>query len=459
MKKFKKIYSKNYILDNFKLADVNLKYFNWFKNKEIKKNIINSNFNNVNDLKKFILKNYLNKKDNFFIKIQTLNKHHIGNIRIHNINLKKSSAFLGILIGDKKFWNKGVAQEVIHQISKYLFKDFRIEKIFLGVDNKNKNAVGAYLKTGFVFVNKKKNLMVRDYFLSKLCIGSAQFGSHYGIANKTGIVKMNDIRKIKRLALSKGVRMIDTAKSYFDGEKRLAKVGIDEFITLSKLPVTKPDKNREKWVIKSIKKSLKALKLKSFYAVFVHNTNYLYDKNGYKIYRGLVEAQKKGLVRKIGASTYTISEIKTIISKYKKFDIIMLPFNVFDQRPIQTKILEKLEKLKIEIHSRSTFLQGLLMMDYDNLPTRFNRWIEKFKNFDKLSKKLKLKKYQICLRYVLSNPYIDKVVVGTNNFKQFKELVSTRGVLYPNISNLNSSKEINLINPSKWPNIRKGIKE
>ena len=70
-----------------------------------------------------------------------------------------------------------------------------------------------------------------------------------------------------------------------------------------------------------------------------------------------------------------------------------------------------------------------------------------------------LKKYQICLRYVLSNPYLDKVVVGTNNFKQFKELVSTRGVLYPNISNLNSSKEINLINPSKWPNIRKGIKE
>ena len=137
----------------------------------------------------------------------------------------------------------------------------------------------------------------------------------------------------------------------------------------------------------------------------------------------------------------------------------MLPFNIFDQRPIQTKILEKLDRLKIEIHSRSTFLQGLLMMNYDNLPTRFNRWIKKFENFDKLSKKLRLKKYQICLRYVLSNPYIDKVVVGTNNFNQFKELVSTRGVLYPNINNLNSSKEINLINPSKWPNIRKGIKE
>ena len=85
------------------MADVNLKYFNWFKNKEIKKNIINSNFNNVNDLKKFILKNYLNKKDNFFIKIQTLNKHHIGNIRIHNINLKNLQHFLAFLLGIKNF--------------------------------------------------------------------------------------------------------------------------------------------------------------------------------------------------------------------------------------------------------------------------------------------------------------------------------------------------------------------
>ena len=48
-------------------------------------------------------------------------------------------------------------------------------------------------------------------------------------------------------------------------------------------------------------------------------------------------SSKKRTSRKIGASTYTISEIKTIISKYKKFDVIMLPFNVFDQRPIKQK--------------------------------------------------------------------------------------------------------------------------
>ena len=201
------------------------------------------------------------------------------------------------------------------------------------------------------------------------------------------------------------------------------------------------------------------LKLKSFYAVFVHNTNYLYDKKGHEIYKGLVEAQKKGLVKKIGASTYTIEEIKTIISKYKKMDIIMLPFNVFDQRPIKTKILEKLEKLNIEIYSRSVFLQGLLLMKHNKIPKPFIKWMKKFKNLDLLSRKLNLKKYEICLRYVLSNSYIDKVVVGSDNFNQLKQLANTKGILKLNVNNLNASTEINLINPSKWQNIKRGIKE
>ncbi len=456
--KFKNLKTKNYLLHSFKISDVKTNYLIWLKDKQINKYLTNSNFKNIKELKKYVGDNFF-KKNSLFLKISDKNYKHIGNLRIHDVNKTKSSAFLGIMIGDKNQWNKGAAQEVIHSISKYLFRKYKITKIFLGVDRENKRAINAYLKSGFVFNKRNSQTMVRDYFISKLCIGTAQFGSHYGIANKTGIVKMNDIKKIKNYTLSKGIRTIDTAVSYFDGEKRLAKVGIGEYTTISKLPVTEPGKNRKKWVIESIKKSLKILKLKSFYAVFVHNTNYLYDKKGHEIYKGLVEAQKKGLVKKIGASTYTIEEIKTIISKYKKMDIIMLPFNVFDQRPIKTKILEKLEKLNIEIYSRSVFLQGLLLMKHNKIPKPFIKWMKKFKNLDLLSRKLNLKKYEICLRYVLSNSFIDKVVVGSDNFNQLKQLVNTKGILKLDVKNLNASTEINLINPSKWQNIKRGIKE
>ena len=124
------------------------------------------------------------KKLNYNLEIQN----------IDNINKKKSSAYLGILVGDKKFQNKGVAQEIINNISKYLFINHKIVNIYLGVDRSNHSAVKAYLKSGFIF-EKKKNLMVRNYFLTKLCIGTAQFGSNYGIANQTGRVKWQILKR------------------------------------------------------------------------------------------------------------------------------------------------------------------------------------------------------------------------------------------------------------------------
>ena len=191
---FKILKTQNYILEKFKLSDVNIKYFNWLKNKKNTKYLTNHKFSNIFELKKYVSQNFFKNKS-LFLKILTKNHIHIGNLRIHDIDKKRFSAFLGIIVGDKKFKNKGIAQEVIHHICKFLFLKYRISKIYLGVDQKNKSAVNAYLKSGFVFHKKNKNLMVRDYFVSKLCVGTAQFGSHYGIANKTGIVKMNDIKK------------------------------------------------------------------------------------------------------------------------------------------------------------------------------------------------------------------------------------------------------------------------
>ena len=388
MTNFKILKTKNYILKQFKVSEIDKKYLNWLRDKKNSKYLTNCNFKSVDELKKYVSKNFINQ-NSLFLKILTKNKNHIGNLRIHNINKKKSSAFLGIIVGNKKQKNKGTAQEVIHHICKFLFLKYKISRIFLGVDRKNKSAVNAYMKSGFIFYKNNKNLMIRDYFVSKLCIGTAQFGSHYGIANRTGIVKMNEIRKIKKFSLAKGIRTIDTARSYglnAEGEKRLAKIGIDEFITLAKLPVSEPGKNRISWVVESIKESLKNLKLKKFNTVFVHNVNFLFDKKGNKIYEGLIKAKKIGLLKNIGVSTYTIDEIKIIIRKFKQINVIMLPFNIFDQRPIDTKILKTLTNLNIDIYARSVFLQGLLLMNYKSIPNKFNKWKKKFKDLNLLSK-------------------------------------------------------------------------
>lgn len=75
-----------------------------------------------------------------------------------------------------------------------------------------------------------------------------------------------------------------------------------------------------------------------------------------------------------------------------------------------------------------------------------NKW-------DNFSKKLKKPKFEICLQYALSNPYIDKVILGIDSVKQFKQIISKAKFIKLNVKKLDASKEINLINPSKWSNL------
>ena len=82
---------------------------------------------------------------------------------------------------------------------------------------------------------------------------------------------------------------------------------------------------------------------------------------------------KKGkLAKKIGVSGYNPNEIKKILKIWKP-DVIQLPFNIFDQRLISSKVIDLLYKKKIEIHVRSIFLQGMLVR------TKIPKKLKKFK--------------------------------------------------------------------------------
>ncbi|MEM5627314.1 hypothetical protein AAHB47_28660 [Bacillus wiedmannii] len=50
------------------------------------------------------------------------------------------------------------------------------------------------------------------------------------------------------------------------------------------------------------------------------------------------------------------------------FDMIQVPLNIFDQRLIYSGLLQKLKTKGIEIHARSPYLQGLLLMDAEKIP-------------------------------------------------------------------------------------------
>ena len=72
--------------------------------------------------------------------------------------------------------------------------------------------------------------------MSKLALGTAQFGLEYGIANKSGKVHLSEVNKILNLAKKSKIDLIDTAISYGNSEKVIGDIGFKKFNYVSKLP-------------------------------------------------------------------------------------------------------------------------------------------------------------------------------------------------------------------------------
>jgi RimJ/RimL family protein N-acetyltransferase len=73
----------------------------------------------------------------------------IGRGMLFDINRVDRSAMLGIVIGEKAFWNKGYGQEATRLLLDYGFNLLNLNSIILGVFAFNQRAITAYRKVGF----------------------------------------------------------------------------------------------------------------------------------------------------------------------------------------------------------------------------------------------------------------------------------------------------------------------
>ena len=151
MYKFPISRSKRFIVKKITLKNVNKKYLSWFSKPSLNKYIITSNQIKKEGLKylNLYVRKKIKKKRILFLAIFTKNNIHIGNIKFEPISKKKKTAEFGVLIGHKKWRNKGVLKEVFPIITKFLIK-CGILRIELGVDVKNKIAILAFKRLGFV---------------------------------------------------------------------------------------------------------------------------------------------------------------------------------------------------------------------------------------------------------------------------------------------------------------------
>lgn len=262
--------------------------------------------------------------------------------------------------------------------------------------------------------------------MTRLALGTVQFGIDYGISNQSGKVSMDAVEKIITFCIQNGIDTLDTAQCYGESEKVLGHFDLSRFKVVTKLI-----ENR------SLEKSLENLKLSNVYALMFHREDDINDQS-FAIFE---EYKKKRLTDKIGVSVYSPQKLYEIITCFD-IDIVQLPLNLLDQRFIP--LFPLLKEKGIEIHTRSAFLQGLLLMTKENVPPFFD-------NIKEVLEKIPEPKLAQALHFVKNIPQVDKIVVGCTSITEIQEIVQIYEKEIPSCDykffRVNDER---YINPSNW---------
>ena len=289
--------------------------------------------------------------------------------------------------------------------------------------------------------------------MNRLALGTAQFGSHYGIANRAGQVTRPEVGAMLHLARANGIDTLDTAIAYGDSEICLGEVGTEGFKVVTKLPAL-PDNcvDVQAWVGEQVSASLSRLGVTDVYGLLLHRSDQLLGPTGATLYHALQTLKENDQVEKIGVSIYAPIELEALTSRYR-FDMVQAPFNLVDRRMQTTGWIQRLKNEDIEIHTRSAFLQGLLLMAESDIPDKFLSWSGLWQTWHRWLGDHDGSALETCLAFPLSFPEIDRVIVGADSVRQLEQIMSAAdSQSIHDLPDLKCDIE-KLINPAKWSSL------
>ena len=199
-------------------------------------------------------------------------------------------------------------------------------------------------------------------------------------------------------------------------------------------------------------RSLEKLKAESVHGLLVHHAADLAKPGCEFLVEKMNEFKLNKKTNYIGVSVYTGKEIDMVLNAFTP-DIIQMPISVFDQRLIASGHLQMLNRLGIEVHARSIFMQGLLLMELDKIPGFFSPIVEQIREYHYFLEETGLSKLEGALKFIDQfNNEIELAIIGVNSKEQLTEIVKANGKL-PKDDNDMTLFAVNnekILNPSNW---------
>lgn len=262
--------------------------------------------------------------------------------------------------------------------------------------------------------------------LDKLCLGTVQLGMSYGINN---VLARKPTREesfsVLQAAVEKGITSFDTASVYGNAEAVLGSFAIGRYrvkITSKLRPGLGDDPHVS--VIENVERevahSLKKLHVQFLDGYLLHDAKDFYRED---IMKGLQLCKDKGMLKNIGVSVYEVEDALQAV-KSGQIDYIQIPYNVFDQRLDATNFFAIAKRNKVTVFARSAFLQGLLLMNIEEVPSYLDEAKVYLKEYEQIVSAFGFTKKEAAFLFSLCHQGIDKVVFGVDSVGQLEQNLS-----------------------------------
>jgi aryl-alcohol dehydrogenase-like predicted oxidoreductase len=292
---------------------------------------------------------------------------------------------------------------------------------------------------------------------AKIGLGTVQWGLTYGIANRDGRPADVEVARMLDLAAAAGIRLLDTAYAYGEAEDVIGRAASKTSRLVTKtLPIQAdaitPAHIEE--IDQAFHRSLVRLQRPNVDGLLVHAAQNLLNSGGERLWDWLEKVRAAGLVQRIGVSLYAPEQYDRLRARFP-LQLVQIPLNIYDRRFIRSGALRDMAAAGVEVHVRSAFLQGLLLMNPEALPgfcaalrphhRRLQDWIAA----------AGLTPLAACLGFSLGLPDVSHVIVGCETAEQLRGIIqASRQAGAADIPEEFALEDEAILNPALWPSAR-----
>lgn len=265
-----------------------------------------------------------------------------------------------------------------------------------------------------------KTTPFHDLHLSRLMLGTAQFGLAYGIANTLGKPDISSVCAILNAARDCGINCLDTAAGYGDSEavlgQALEETGLrGHFTVVTKLPHMAPEfsstRAADDFVEAAVVRALERLKLDVLPICMFHL------EQSFMHIESLLKMQQRGLVHYVGCSLNDPRSVPSMVEDGRA-QAMQIPASILDDRFVRQGIQKAAPQSAL--FARSVYLQGLLLMPEEKIPQELEAVLPVRRALQTIARQAGLTPEELFIRYMLTIEGITSLVIGSETEAQVR---------------------------------------